>query len=113
MEAVGPSLVRQVLRQFGSVRLRAFGGSMLPAIRPGDLLEVRETAPARVAAGDVVLVERHGRLFAHRVVWCEKDLLKTRGDAHWRADPIVTATDLLGVVTSFTRTPLCASVSSR
>lgn len=103
IEAVGPLLVREVLRQFGAVRLRAFGDSMWPAIQAGDLLDVREAAPALVAPGDVVLFERRGRLFAHRVVWRGNGVLRTRGDTHWRADPIVTADDLLGVVTSVSR----------
>jgi hypothetical protein len=103
IEAAGPLLVRDVLRQFGAVRLRAFGDSMRPAIQAGDLLDVRAATPDLVAPGDVVLVERRGRLFAHRVVWRGKDVLRTKGDTRWRADPAVTAADLLGVVTAVSR----------
>jgi hypothetical protein len=100
---VKPLLVRQVLRRFGAVRLRAFGSSMLPAIRPGDLLDVERAAPAGIVPGDVVLFERSGRLFVHRVVWHARGLLQTGGDAHWRRDPPGAADDLLGVVIAVSR----------
>jgi hypothetical protein len=102
-ESVKPLLVRQVLRRFGAVRLRAFGASMWPAIQPGDLLDVQRVTPARLTPGDVVLFERNGRLFVHRVVWRRGRVMQTRGDAHWRADPPLTADDLLGMVTVVSR----------
>jgi hypothetical protein len=96
-------LVRQVLQQFGAVRLRAMGGSMLPAIRPGDILDIRHAALSIVVAGDIVLFERAGALFVHRVVRRDGRTLTTRGDAHWRADPPIDASQLLGTVTGLSR----------
>jgi hypothetical protein len=99
-----PDLVAEVLRRFGSVRLRAFGGSMSPAIRPGDLLNVRLAPAEGIRRGDVVLFWRGGRLFAHRVVALTPGgMVTTRGDAHWHDDPAVPADDVLGIVQSVRR----------
>jgi hypothetical protein len=79
------------------------GGSMLPAIRPGDILDIRHAALSIVVAGDIVLFERAGALFVHRVVRRDGRTLTTRGDAHWRADPPIDASQLLGTVTGLSR----------
>src|SRR6266568_2706456 len=94
-------LFLEVLRTFGSARLRVTGTSMLPSIWPGDILEVGVfpfsifdfrfsifeprvssldyrplTVDSRLSTfhcdsirpGELVLYERAGRFFAHRVV---------------------------------------------
>ena len=61
-------LFLEVLRTFGSARLRVTGTSMLPSIWPGDILEVRRPGEVKIASGELVLFERGGRFFAHRVV---------------------------------------------
>jgi signal peptidase I len=96
---IAPSLVRDVLRRYGFVRVRAYGSSMMPAIQPGDLLNVRAVDVSEVVVGDVVLFEREGRLFAHRVVTVTSArLLQTRGDAIDSADPEISASQILGIV---------------
>jgi signal peptidase I len=98
-ERAAPGLIREVIQRFGFARIRVFGGSMLPAIRPGDVLLVRAAAAEEIAPGQVVLFERDGRLFAHRVVKrTGNGLFRTRGDSHWRADPPVGETEILGIV---------------
>jgi len=47
---------------------RALGASMYPWIRSGDLVVERSYEYERAAKGDVVLSERAGRLFVHRVL---------------------------------------------
>jgi signal peptidase I len=99
-----PRLLRDVLRRFGFARVRAYGGSMVPAIQPGDLLNVRGAAASEVMPGDVVLFQRGGRLFAHRMVGRTRaGLLRTRGDAHWRAEPAIASSQVLGIVESLNR----------
>ncbi len=61
-------LFLEVLRSFGAARLAVTGTSMLPAIWPGDVLEVRRQGVGDAQRGDVVLFLRDGRLVAHRVV---------------------------------------------
>jgi signal peptidase I len=102
-----PALIADVLRQHGQVRIRAYGGSMFPAVRSGDVLLIRHCTADAVQPGDVVLVRDADRLFAHRLI--EKHLedrepfLVTRGDSHWRNDPARPASMLLGQLTAITR----------
>lgn len=91
------------LRASGGLRLRVLGSSMLPAIRPGDLIRVRRCHAQEAAAGEVVLFLRDGRLFAHRVVGRAGRALVTRGDAVEACDPPVLPHELLGKVVSTQR----------
>jgi hypothetical protein len=100
-----PDLFREVLRRFGAARLRVFGGSMWPAVRPGDVVHVRAVLPADLATGDVILFVRHGALFAHRLVGRQGHVLRTRGDAHWRRDPPLRPSQVLGRVERVCRAP--------
>jgi signal peptidase I len=45
--------VSSLLRQFGEAQLRVAGTSMLPAIRPADILFVRQVDITRVTLGDI------------------------------------------------------------
>jgi len=100
--SAGPALLADALRAFGSVRLRALGGSMVPAIRSRDVLVVARCRADDLRSRDVVLFVRDGRLFAHRLIdvaiRAGRRVLVTRGDALWAADTPVDAGDLLGRV---------------
>lgn len=91
-------LARETLSRFGHLRIRATGGSMLPAIAPGDLLEFRACTADDVAPGQVLLVWHDQRLVAHRLVARNPDALVTRGDALAAPDAPVLATSVLGVL---------------
>src|SRR5713101_5606178 len=60
-------LAEEIVRNFGQVRLRVFGTSMVPSILPGDLVSVERIEMENVSPGDVVLFLQSGRLFVHRV----------------------------------------------
>ena len=100
-------LFLEVLRSFGAARLAVTGTSMLPAIWPGDVLEVRRQGVDEVRRGDVVLFGRDGRLVAHRVVETfDKEggnLLVTRGDVLRTTDSPISKEELLGCVTKIFR----------
>ena len=91
----------------GGVRLRVTGASMLPSVRPGDILCVGHPEAAEAQAGDIVLFTREGRLFAHRVV----RKVRSRGECYWitrgdsltQDDPPVSGEELLGRVTAVVR----------
>jgi signal peptidase len=64
------------------------GGSMAPAIRPGDVLVYRR-APVRVAPGDVAVLHAPGwsRPVVHRIASVDASgAVTTRGDANARVD---------------------------
>lgn len=96
-------LAADSLRASGRLRMRVAGSSMLPAIRPGDLVTVRRGAPAEARAGDVILFHRDGRFFTHRVVSRQGESLVTRGDAVAALDPPVQPGEFLGIVVSTQR----------
>lgn len=101
------SLATEMLRSFGEFQFVAWGSSMVPALFPGDTLVVRRAAPEDIRAGQVVLLAREGRLYAHRLV--DKRIvgpttrLITRGDALGEYDPPFTENELLGRVAAVTR----------
>ena len=102
LEALAPGLVAQILRECGEARIRVAGTSMLPSIRPADVLHVRSVDIASVQREDVILFAIGPRLLAHRVVQAASHgaerVLITRGDMHSHDDPPVTRAHLLGRV---------------
>lgn len=83
--------------------MRVSGSSMLPAIRPGDVITVRRCGHEGASPGEVVLFCREGRFFAHRVVARAGEALITRGDAIAVPDAPVLPDELLGKVVATER----------
>jgi signal peptidase I len=103
---VGCQLISDVLRSFGSVKVRVTGSSMLPCVLPGDILAVQRKELHEVGPGDIVLFVRENRLIAHRVVNRIRQgsvCLVTCGDSMDQNDPPVFAHELLGRVTFIDR----------
>lgn len=100
-------LTEEVLRKFGTVRLRLMGTSMVPSILPGDLVTVRHVSPNEISPGEVVLCSREGGFAAHRVVTTTDTLSEpyfiTRGDRLLNDDSLVFSSALLGRVESIER----------
>lgn len=100
-------LFLEILKSSGQAKLAVTGASMLPAIWPGDILEVHRQSAAEISPGDVVLFARRGGFAAHRVVekvgGPERTLLITRGDALRAPDSPISPEELLGRVTDVLR----------
>jgi signal peptidase I len=98
--------IAEKLRADGSVCFRVLGASMFPWIRSGDLVFVRSFSYEQASRGDVVLYEREGRLFVHRVIKSAvvgtgakpSGALITKGDALDGEDEAVTRAEFLGRV---------------
>ncbi len=95
------ALLAEVLRRGArlpqSVRLRVYGESMLPALWPGDVVEIASCSLEDVRPGDVVLALRDGRLFLHRfVARCAPDSFLLCGDSMYSSDPPYPSEALLG-----------------
>jgi signal peptidase I len=85
------------------LRLRARGGSMLPFLRDGDLLEIWPAAPVEIRVGDVLCYEPSpGALCLHRVVARDERGFVTRGDALTHVE-VVPAGSVLGRVRAVER----------
>jgi hypothetical protein len=95
-------LAADVLLVSGRVRFRATGSSMLPAVRPGDVLEVHRREIHEVKCGEVAFFSCYGGVAAHRVI-SKRGLLITQGDSVPCPDPPVTAENLLGAVVAIER----------
>jgi len=116
-ESVRLELAAEILRDFGELRFRACGGSMLPAIFPGDILMIRRDPIGRIRQGHTVLSLRAGLFCAHRVVRIENRStavrLITRGDALAMEDPAVSEDEYLGRVIGLHRGRKQREISDR
>ncbi len=102
------------LRQSGSLRLQVGGASMLPALWPGDTVEIARCSLADVRPGEIILAYRDGRFFLHRfVARSGASGFVARGDSMPNSDPGYPANALLGKVVQVVRSGHAASLSSR
>jgi signal peptidase len=105
--AIGCELAAEVNRRFGSLQLLVSGSSMVPAVRPGDVLHVKHSHVGDLSKGDIVVFRRAGRLIAHRAVRAPaksgKGVLLTRGDRVRRKDAPIVGSELLGRVVAIER----------
>ncbi len=80
---------------------------MLPTVFPGDTLIIERTDFSSAQRGDIVLIRRDGRLFAHRLVdkmdGPQQSTLVTKGDSMAKTDPIVERDQVLGRVSLIER----------
>jgi signal peptidase I len=104
-------LAGEVLRCFGTLRLKVTGHSMLPSVWPGDVLLIERCSFGEVSPGDIVLYAREQRLFAHRVIGAAADLdgphLVTQGDASPTPDSPISAAEFNGRVSQILRAGKC------
>jgi hypothetical protein len=107
-------LATEVLRSFGKLRFAATGWSMLPSVWPGETLVVERVSVDEVQIGDVVLVGREGRFYAHRLISrlidSENPQWITQGDGMVAPDRPVLAHELLGRVAYLIRAGKCVPV---
>ena len=104
-------LVADKMRSQGSVYLRVSGCSMVPWIRAGDFVFVRQFDFAKVAVGDVIVFRRNGMVITHRAIRrvaatpneATASLLVTKGDASDETDNPVSAEEFLGRATRIHR----------
>lgn len=101
--ASGCELVVELARRFGEVQLRVTGASMLPSVRPGDVLSVRHCVISDLQPGQILLYRRHGKLVAHRVIRIHSDSVTTRGDSVYNDDLPIEESDIVGQVFSVLR----------
>jgi hypothetical protein len=69
---------------------------MLPALWPGDIVEIAPCSMAQVKRGEIVLALRDGRLFLHRLISVSASGFLLRGDSMPCADPVFPEEALLG-----------------
>lgn len=102
-EAAKRDLAVEALRQFGEVRLKVTGTSMLPSVWPGDILTVRKQCAEQLLPGEQVLCYRNQAFVAHRLVEQRGDLFVTQGDSLPHDDLPFRRDEVLGAVVSIIR----------
>ena len=96
-DAAQSVLAADALRRTGRLRLRARGESMLPALWPGDEVELVGCNLENVHLGEIVLAHREGRFFLHRLVAREeRGRFVLRGDSMPASDPSYASAALVG-----------------
>jgi len=99
----------------GAVRVQ--GQSMLPTLRPGQLLAV-DFAPQRLAVGDMLVFRQVDMLLVHRLLGSARPLeghrrLRTRGDGVLNLDPPVELDRVVGRVVAIENDGCWRSVRQR
>ena len=113
-ESVQRELAAETARRFGALKIKVTGDSMLPALRPGDVLTVVRQPIGGFRPGDIVLGARPSpdapgapEFVAHRVVRKPEltgvPRLITRGDSLPQNDSPLLEHEILGRVTAVTR----------
>ncbi len=91
----------EILGRGGVLRFQAYGGSMHPFVRNGDIVEVEPIIPGQVRAGDIILFKDGPQsMLAHRVIRRMKNekglCFITKGDSASNADSPVAPERVLG-----------------
>jgi hypothetical protein len=98
------ALAAEILRRTGRLRLQVHGESMLPALWPGDIVDIAACSLKDLGHDEIVLAFREGRFFLHRFLALhEHDSFITRGDSMPALDPAFAADALLGKLTQVVR----------
>jgi len=89
-------LLVELLRAGETVRFRALGCSMWPAIPSRSLLEVRPSESEALAVGQLAAFERDGRVVVHRVTAIGLQHVELAGDALASGDGKIPRARVLG-----------------
>lgn len=85
------------------IRLRVNGTSMVPFLKPGDIVVIQRIEPERLRRGDLVVVRREHDLVTHRLVLQKAGKWVTKGDNCRSLDPAVVDQAILGKVIAIER----------
>ncbi|MDB4980214.1 MAG: hypothetical protein JWM82_966 [Myxococcales bacterium] len=112
------AVVQSLLDEGMSVRFRASGRSMLPALRDGECLIVAPARAADVDIGDVLLCDTRRGPVAHRVSSIERladgeRRFTLRGDASLESDAPIAARQMTGKIVSVERDGRAVSLAIR
>ena len=93
-------LWEEVLDKGYSFRFKAFGVSMLPLIRAGDILTIKPVEYVDLSIGDIILYENNSKPFVHRIIKIRRlensFIFITKGDFLRRTDQSIKSPQILG-----------------
>lgn len=93
-------LFKQELRQNKPVKIKVWGSSMWPFLKPGDTVIVTPVDIEKVSVGDIVLTYLSNRTICHRVFRKKGRTLQTKPDALPGTDSFIREDAFLGRITA-------------
>lgn len=100
-------LLKDSLRGHGSVLMKLEGKSMLPFLKSGTLMTVRNSGIKDIRVGDIVIFKKEEMTIAHRVIKrVEVDgrfFLRAKSDISFSPEPLISQGELIGKVVAFRR----------
>jgi hypothetical protein len=102
-------MIREALEAHGSFTFRAFGGSMMPVVRHGEMIRIEPLTADKARTGDILFFATpDGRYIGHRFLgWHRKTegdrRMLTSGDTLPHFDPPHTMESLIGRVAATSR----------
>ncbi|MBV9791683.1 MAG: hypothetical protein JOZ51_26030 [Chloroflexi bacterium] len=100
---VALDLLRQSGQVGGATRLPVTGTSMLPLLQPGDAVWLQSIDLTALRPGDLLLIRQHGVLLTHRLIAVGPERWQTKGDNNPLPDPPITAQQIVGRIVTVER----------
>lgn len=94
------AVLRQRLAERTAIELQVQSASMLPVIRPGDMISVGSVSVDTLRSGDIIVYERSGVFIVHRVLRVDARVVITKGDNARMVDIRVDKNAIIGKVVS-------------
>ena len=101
------------LARHGQFIFTVKGRSMLPLIRPGDLVEIEQRPAGRLKRGEAALFKRSGRYVLHRILQVRAEDYVFVGDNQYRCERGIRDEQILGTLTAVIRDGKRLDTSSR
>jgi signal peptidase I len=74
------------LKKQKTFSLKAEGSSMTPLLRPNDVLYYKKTTFNQCRINDLIMAQKRGQLFTHRIIYKTNNYLVTKGDNNTQSD---------------------------
>lgn len=95
-------LLKRLIRK-KNFSVKAEGVSMLPILKPGDILHLIKTGFQNVKEGDLVMVSKNRQFMVHRVIYKSTKFLITKGDHALKSDGRIRPENVHAVLAYLTR----------
>ena len=97
------------LRNRHSFSLKSQGSSMLPILRPDDVMYYQKTSFRQCKTNDIIMVKKNGNIFTHRIIYIYKRWFKTvpylitKGDNNLESDGRIYSKQIIAKVVEVKR----------
>jgi len=86
------------LLRLKTLPLKSTGQSMLPILRPNDIVYFKKTPFLKIKVNDLIIFKKKNQLITHRVIYKTKKYLITKGDNNPNSDGKIYPKQILGKV---------------